>query len=108
MVEIDVRDIVERLQDLHVYSPGLAARRPDEKHLPEDPALALCIRLEYAFDWVESAELAERAVAFEELEGWLEKSYRYYMSRLIEADNPWSFRFPRMPQCTHAAVFTQQ
>lgn len=108
MVEIDVRDIVERLKDLHVYSPGLAARRPNEKHLPEDPALALCIRLEYAFDRVESAELADRAEAFRELEKWLEHSYRYYMSRLTEADNPWSFRFPRMPQCTHAAVFTQQ
>ncbi|MDQ2823556.1 MAG: siphovirus ReqiPepy6 Gp37-like family protein [Pseudomonadota bacterium] len=108
MIELEVEDIVERLADLHAYSPGLAARRPDELHLPEDPAPWLSIRLQYAFDQVASAEPDEREDAFSELERWLVKSYRYYMCRLAEADNPWQFRFPKRPQCTHPTVFTQQ
>jgi hypothetical protein len=88
MIELNVEDIVERLADLHAYSPGLAARRPDEEDLPEDPAPWLSIRVQYAFDQVASAEPGERAAAFDKLEGLLVQSYRYYMSRLSEADNP--------------------
>lgn len=108
MAELDVVDIVERLADLHAYSPTLAARRPDELHLPEDPAPWLSIRLQYAFDQVASADPDERADAFDELERWLVKSYRYYMCRLAEADNPWCFSFPKRPQYTHKGVSTRQ
>ena len=108
MVEISVSDIIERLGDLNVYSPGLAARRPDETHLPENPAGWLCMKLEHAFANVENSEHYGREDAFRELEEWLVVSSRYYLSRLAEADNPWCFTFPKRPQCTHKAVFTQQ
>lgn len=108
MVEINVNDIIERLSDLNEYSPGLAACRPEETHLPENPAGWFCTRLQQAFAVVENSEHYGREQAFRDLEELLVESSRYYMSRLTEADNPWCFTFPKRPQCTHAPVFTQQ
>lgn len=108
MVEINVNEIIERLGDLNAYSPGLAARRLDETHLPENPAGWFCTRLQQAFAVVENSEHYGREQAFRDLEELLVESSRYYMSRLAEADNPWVFRFPKRPQYTHPPVFTQQ
>lgn len=101
MVELDVNDIITRLADLRMYSPILAQRMPHEEELPEDAAPFLIERIEKAYARCEAATVANKADAHEELSIWLIRSSRYYLTRLIQADNPWCFRFPKSEMHTH-------
>ncbi len=96
MRELDLKDIVDRLKDLGVYSPQLSRRMDHEVGLPEDAVSFLVERIETSFLRCETAADANRADALEELSGWLIRSYRYYLTRLAAADidNVWCFRFP--------------
>lgn len=108
MFGLDVTEVIERLNELHAYSPVLAQATEHEKHLPDNPALWFAMKIERAVSLCENAPVAEKADAFQELEEWLEKSHAYYMERLMAAGIPWVFRFPEVMTCTHAPVYTQQ
>jgi hypothetical protein len=95
MVELDLNDIVTRLMDLRMYSPQLARRMDHEDGLPEDAAPFLVERIDEAFARCEAATASHKADAHEELALWLVMSYRYYLTRLAKAENPWCFRFPK-------------
>ena len=108
MFGLDVSEIIERLNELHAYSPVLAQPTEQEKHLPDNPALWFVMKIERAVSRCENASAVEKADAFQELEEWLEKSHKFYMKRLDSAGVPWMFRFPKVMACTHAPVYTQQ
>lgn len=100
MVELDVADVVGRLNDLRFYSPILARRLEHEDELPDDAATFLIEQIETAYRRAETATVLSKADAYQELGEWLTRSYRYYVARLALADNPWQFRFPRASSYT--------
>jgi len=97
MFPIEYEDIAVRLFDLRAYSQQLSRKMEHEDELPDDAVPFLIERLEEAFERYGTSSAANRAEAHDTLGYWLVKSYRFYLTRLMVADLPWSFRFPRAP-----------
>ena len=97
MRALDLDRIVARLKDLGAYSPLLSRRMEHEVELPENAVTYLIDRIESSFLRCEAATAADSADAFEELSGWLVRSYQFYLTRLAMADaeNLWCFGFPK-------------
>ena len=94
-MEINVSDVIERLHDLQMYSPTLARKLDHEDQLPEEAIAYLINRVEAAYDRAQKATVMNKGEAYVELGEWLTLSYRAYASRLLLADVPWAFRFPK-------------
>jgi hypothetical protein len=94
MTQINVTDILGRLNDLRIYSPTLSRKLPHEDQLPDDAAPFLINKIEVCFDAAIKSDKRTEADAYSELKLWITLSYRYYITRLALADEPWAFRFP--------------
>lgn len=102
MHELDVEDVINRLYDLNAYSVEVSTRLAHEKNrLPENPAAYFIEKIEFACARYENATEADRADAQEELTNLLVQSYRFYLERLLLANNVWRFRFPKSEAHTH-------
>lgn len=95
-VPVDIEAIAEKLFNLRAYDPSLARRMEHEDDLPDDACSFLIERLTNAAVHCEEAKQSAKAKADEELMYWLERSFMFYLLRLIHVSGrPWCFNFPR-------------
>ena len=95
MLELNIEDVISRLNELRTYRPLLAKRMDYEEELPEDAVPFLVERIEASYARCELATAANRDDACGELSVWLIRSFRFYLARLAMGgmDNLWRFRF---------------